>query len=264
MSQTTTRRAPAPVTPRAIATGLSKHGLVAEALSSDILGGRYKVGDRLPSEPQLSLRFNVSRHTVRTALQSLHRLGLVSSQQGVGTQVQQTRLVRRYTPSFGSAEELLQYATTTRVREIARAEVTVDAPLAARIGCREGEHWWRLRTVRMEPDRRSVVACSEIHIPLAFGSVLDEARRSRQPIFALIEQRFCETIAEIRQDIAFLAQVSPQEAGWLRVPHGAPGMEITRRYLGRQGQVLEFSRSVHPAETFRYSMRLQLQHGSPP
>ncbi|MDB5943583.1 MAG: GntR family transcriptional regulator [Ramlibacter sp.] len=243
---------------------MTKHGLVAEALSSDIQGGKYRIGELLPSEPELSERFGVSRHTVRAALRTLNQLGLVSSQQGVGTQVQETRLVSRYSHSFSSAEDLLQYATTTRVRMVDRQEVAVDAAMAAQFGCKPGAHWWRVRTVRSEPSGRSVVAYSEIHIPLAFGAVLDETAKSRQPIFALIERRFHETIVEIRQDITVIAAIEPEEATHLKVAPGSPGMEITRRYFGRDGRLLELARSVHPSDVFKYSMRVQLRHGATP
>jgi GntR family transcriptional regulator len=201
---------------------------------------------------------------VRTALQKLQQLGLVRSQQGVGTQVQDTRVVSRYSQSLGSAEDLLQYATTTSVRQLDRAEVVVDADMAHRFGCKPGEHWWRVRTVRTDPAGTAIVACSEIHIPLAFGSVLEEAGRSRQPIFALLAQRFQVTIQEIRQEIACVARLTPYEAEHLGLPPDSPGLEITRHYIGRNGQVLEVARSVHPPDSFKYSMRVQLRHGSEP
>jgi GntR family transcriptional regulator len=109
-----------------------------------------------------------------------------------------------------------------------------------------------------------VVAYSEIHIPLAFGAVLTETKRSRQPIFALIERRFGETIVEIQQDIACIARMKPEESTHLQLPARSPGMEITRRYIGRNGRVLEVARSVHPSEVFKYSMRVQLRHGTKP
>lgn len=262
MPHATTRKAPEGRRSQVAGSGALKHGLVADALSSDILGGKYKVGDLLPSEPQLSQRFGVSRHTVRAALQTLHGLGLVRSHQGIGTQVQETRLRTRYSPSIATAEDLLQYATSTRVRVIDRTEIAVDDALAARFGCCPGERWWRVRTVRADPEGRKVVGYSEIHIPLAFGAVLDDIATSRQPIFALIEQRFDETIFEIRQDIACIARMKAQDCARLELPRNSPGMEITRRYLGRTGRLLEFTRSVHPAETFTYSMWMQLRYGT--
>ena len=50
---------------------MTKHGLVAQALSSEIRGGKYKIGDRLPSEPQLSERYGVSRGAVAGVLKRI-------------------------------------------------------------------------------------------------------------------------------------------------------------------------------------------------
>ncbi|MDB5957478.1 GntR family transcriptional regulator [Ramlibacter sp.] len=262
MPPSTTRKTPHSETVGGVAASLPKHGRVAQALSAEIQRGKYKVGDLLPSEALLSLRFGVSRHTVRAALQTLQGLGLVSSHQGVGTQVRERHPVPRYSHSFTSAEDLLQYATSTPVRTLDRKEVAVTAAMAAQFGCEPGEHWWRVRTVRMDPASRTVVAYSEIHIPLAFGAVLAETAKSRQPIFALIERRFQEAIVEIQQDITCIARLRAEEATQLQVARNAPGMEITRRYIGRKGRVLEVARSVHPSEVFRYSMRVQLRHES--
>jgi DNA-binding GntR family transcriptional regulator len=238
----------------------TKHSLLSDALSSEIRDGRYKVGDRLPSEPELSQRYGVSRHTVRTALRTLHELGLVNSQQGIGTIVQQTKSSSQYSHAFNSAQDLLQYATATKVRIIDRAEVVVDHQMAQIFGCKPGEHWWRLRTVRAEPSGRVVVAYSEIHIPLAFGAVLNESNKSGQPIFALIEKRFGQTITEIQQDITCISAVDEETALHLKVAVGSPVMQITRTYLGANKRVLEVARSLHPNEVFKYSMRVQLQH----
>ena len=94
--------------------------------------------------------------------------------------------------------------------------------------------------------------------------MLDETAKNRQPIFALIEKRFHETITEIQQEISVIAAMQKDESSWLKVPPGSPGMEITRRYVGRSGRVLEVARSVHPSEVFKYSMRVQLHHGAKP
>ncbi|MDB5890757.1 MAG: GntR family transcriptional regulator [Polaromonas sp.] len=240
----------------------TKHGQIADALSTEIRGGRYSPGDLLPSEPELSQRFGVSRHTVRAALRSLSDLNLVASEKGIGTRVQQTRPVLRYSHGFSSAEDLLQYATTTKVRVLDKTEVAVDDEMAERFGCKTGEHWWRVRTARKDPVGDSVVAYSEIHIPLAYGAALQGLSRSRQPIFSLIVHRFGVTISEIRQEITCIAAVTREEAQFLHVPEGSPAMQITRRYFGENRQVIEVARSLHPNEVFKYSMRVQLNHGA--
>ena len=62
-------------------------GRVADDLKQQITSGHYAPGDRLPGERQLSESLNVSRVSVRAALQKLKAQGLVSAVQGGGTRV---------------------------------------------------------------------------------------------------------------------------------------------------------------------------------
>jgi len=56
-------------------------------LYSDIINGLYKNGTQLPSETDLSERYDVSRNTLRQALTILAEDGLISKHQGKGTLV---------------------------------------------------------------------------------------------------------------------------------------------------------------------------------
>ena len=60
----------------------SKHEQIAGALISDILSGRYRVQDRLPSERDLAVRFDANRGAVREAMKKLEQIGLVEIQPG--------------------------------------------------------------------------------------------------------------------------------------------------------------------------------------
>ncbi|MFM9615212.1 GntR family transcriptional regulator [Streptomyces niveiscabiei] len=63
----------------------TKTALIAERLAEDIRKGRYKVGDKLPSEAQMEAMFGVSKPTIRTALAELRRMELIEPQQGRGS-----------------------------------------------------------------------------------------------------------------------------------------------------------------------------------
>ncbi|MEU0720106.1 GntR family transcriptional regulator [Streptomyces lavendulocolor] len=64
-----------------------KYRQVADALRREIDNGTYPPGARLPSESELSARFNASRNTVRSGLGLLVSQGLISSSQGLGYEV---------------------------------------------------------------------------------------------------------------------------------------------------------------------------------
>jgi GntR family transcriptional regulator len=58
---------------------------LAELISADIRAGVYGEGDRIPSEHQLSAQHGIGRPTVRQALDTLVRRGVLSRRRGSGT-----------------------------------------------------------------------------------------------------------------------------------------------------------------------------------
>src|SRR2546430_14655819 len=62
-----------------------KHRQVYSSPSRDINSGRWKRGERLPSEAQLVERFGVSRITIGRAVRDLQTAGLVERRAGSGT-----------------------------------------------------------------------------------------------------------------------------------------------------------------------------------
>lgn len=63
-------------------TALSRAEEIAAVLKREILLGQYRPGERLPSERDLSKRFQTSRGTVREVLKKLEQLGIASIQLG--------------------------------------------------------------------------------------------------------------------------------------------------------------------------------------
>lgn len=60
---------------------------VYQNLRENIVGGRWKADERLPSETELAAIYGVNRLTVRVALQKLSALGLVETRVGDGSYV---------------------------------------------------------------------------------------------------------------------------------------------------------------------------------
>src|SRR5439155_18899780 len=74
---------------------------IAQTLSAEIVAQDMQPGAKLPTEAQLATRFDVNRHTVRRAIESLVRTGLVRVEQGRGSFV---------------AEDVLGYEVSARTR----------------------------------------------------------------------------------------------------------------------------------------------------
>jgi GntR family transcriptional regulator, arabinose operon transcriptional repressor len=86
-----------------------KYKLILEELRASILLGRYREGDRLPSEMEIGRRFNVSRLTVQRSLKELQIEGLIDRKAGSGTYVAtrkqaQGHLLGLLIPGLGGTE----------------------------------------------------------------------------------------------------------------------------------------------------------------
>lgn len=64
---------------------------VYEQLKRQLLNGEWKQGDKIPSENELAEAFNVSRITVRHAIQKLTALGLIETRVGEGSFVREVK-----------------------------------------------------------------------------------------------------------------------------------------------------------------------------
>ncbi|MFK7868825.1 MAG: phosphonate metabolism transcriptional regulator PhnF [Roseobacter sp.] len=63
---------------------------IADTLRNDLTEGRYRPGDKLPTEAALAARFGVNRHTVRHGISALVEEGLVRTRRGAGAFVAAT------------------------------------------------------------------------------------------------------------------------------------------------------------------------------
>ena len=103
---------------------MSRHGdetipryqWVYNSLKSRIEVEDFKVGDFLPPEPELQRLFNVSRTTVRRAVEMLAQQGFVYIRQGRGTEMLDFKATQklRYVTSFSETLREQGFAVRTR------------------------------------------------------------------------------------------------------------------------------------------------------
>jgi GntR family phosphonate transport system transcriptional regulator len=111
---------------------------IAGTLTSEIRGGHYRAGDKLPTEAALAARFGVNRHTVRHALASLAEAGLVHARRGSGVFVAARPTEYRLGQRVRFHQNVLAVGQTPS-RRITRAETRAsDADEAAALSLPQG------------------------------------------------------------------------------------------------------------------------------
>lgn len=119
---------------------------VSASLRTDLAAGEYPPGAQLPTERELTKRFDVSRPTVRAALRELEAIGPVRTQHGVGTFVVDDGAVRAGLERMDSITESIRAMGREPGMEYASRLVRSTLPEeAARMGSPGGTRVLELR-----------------------------------------------------------------------------------------------------------------------
>lgn len=229
---------------------------IAHELVREIESGTYPVGASLPTEEALSARFEVSRFTARSALESLRQAGLVARKTRTGTVVVSTRPVGRFSVSFGGLRELLPFLESTRLTKVAVTDVVADRALAAELACRVGERWVRVSTTRTMAGAKAPVSWTEYFLRPAHRDIAARIGRRVGPVYPILEAEHGVVIDAVQQDLGACAMPA-DVAGRLGVKAGSPALRVIHRFCDPAGAPHYCTISVYPADRFRYTQTVK-------
>lgn len=107
-------------------SGVALWRQVQSDLEQAISQGRFRPGDRMPTETELSERYGVNRHTVRRALAAMESRSLIRIEQGRGTFVQEPVVAYRVSMRTRFTETLTEQ-NRVAVRDMIASDI-VPAP----------------------------------------------------------------------------------------------------------------------------------------
>jgi GntR family transcriptional regulator len=235
---------------------LPRYGQIFHSLRGSIAGGTYPVGAALPTEAELCTEFGVSRFTVREALRRLVEIGMIGRRKGSGSYVTATTPQVGYVQSMRSLSQLFQYALDTNF-EISRVRtVNIDAEIAEALVADVGTKWLSAQGVRRVRGTSAAICFTRVFVDNRFAPLLADIRSLRTPIYAAIEERSGEIVAEAVQEIRAV-RIAKDISSALGEPNNTLCLLVRRRYVGRDGATLLCSFNWHPADRFRYTMHIQ-------
>lgn len=225
---------------------------VESLLRQRIRAGFYPLQAPMPTEERLQHEFRVSRATIRLALDTLHRDGLIRRQAGRGTFVNEAVEQPRSLWIKGSIEEVITLADGAPADFIVTDHRMTEAtgPEAAELKIPEGGRVLRITGLRKRGQERvaHVVAC----VPEMLGALLTlHVGEVCPPIIALLKDRLGKTVRHARQVIG-VGMADPIVAEALAVPVGAPLLTARRTYFAADGTALEFAISSYPGDGYQF------------
>ena len=226
---------------------------IYQDLREQILKHVYEQGQTIPTELELQEIYNVSRITVRQAVQNLEQEGLVIRSRGRGTVVAQLEKIEEQLALIKSFTEEMRdrnLSPGTKFAEV--STVLADEKLADIFSCKVGDSIYRIRRVRTANGRPVVLfdtfIFTDIELPrdnrLYFDSLYQLLKELGIANPVGVEERFEAVVAD--------AEISKA----LGVSVGAPLMKRVRKSFNKEHRVQEYTHSYYDGDNYSYIIRI--------
>lgn len=220
---------------------------IAEAVSGLLRSGRLPPGYPLPPERVLCDHFGVSRMTLRQAMGTLERDGLIFSHRGKGTFVAHDRLKKQQQELRGFTEEILARGGKPESRLLSFQKVAPTPATLEFFSMTEGESLYEIRRIRLSdgvPLTLEAVQLSERLCPR-----LERFDLEKNSLYKILEESYGLVLGSCVEEIS--AELPTAEhRRQLDVPRGVAVLTIHRKTYTDSGLALELTRSAYRADLY--------------
>lgn len=232
---------------------------VAEQLRGMVVRGEMAPGTQLPNEPELSRALKVSRSTLRTALDTLAREGVLVRKRGVGTFVAEQPIApNNLNLNWGVTEVIRATGATPGTADLRVSEEPASERVAQRLNLSGGEAVVVVERVRLADQRRVVFSrdfFARSRLP-ASEAALDDVRRfveAEHSLYSFLRERLR---LDFHHAMAWLRPVAadPQMAQRLNILVGSGLLYIEQVDYDGAGTPLVLADEHHVADAFTFTV----------
>ncbi len=233
--------------------GAPRYLQIAAHLRGEILKEEFLPGDKLPSEKRLCDYFNVSRITVRQALESLQKEGLIFKKQGLGAFVREEVPSPNLVQLTDFSEDMRKAGLLSSSKLISFTKVPGDESVNPILEIPTEKPLMKLERIRYANE--IPVAFDITWMSTSYGHLLLDQDLQTRTIYEILEDVYDIPIKAGRYSISAIGANSGI-AKHLDLKTGSPLLEIKRcsRTLG--GKKVYFQKRYNNPEYISYEIEL--------
>lgn len=165
-----------------------RHEQIAHHLRREIREDYFQEGDKLPSEKRLCEYFQVSRITVRRALQTLENESLIYRKQGLGAFVMARNNESPLIQLTDFAEDLKKagYQATSKIICFKKTKAKVS--INPKLDLSPTSQLMKLERIRYANDE--IVAFDQTWLPGSYGQLLFDEDLEHKTIYEILEEKY--------------------------------------------------------------------------
>ncbi len=214
-----------------MAKGIPRHVLVKNQILAELQKGGLQQNGRLPSEDELAIIYDVSRTTIRSALQSLESEGIIEKRHGSGNFIKPFNKTSNRNAMFAmlNRQEAAQIMKKCSIKK-----VDLSADIAEKLDEKEGSPAYKIIKTFCLDDMES--SCMVEYIPAKHVKVVPSPDSIPSSVY-VFAARYCGVeVGEIRSEFH---AVSHEETPFYDVAH--PVIRIDETFLSTTEKIILYS-----------------------
>jgi GntR family transcriptional regulator len=233
--------------------GMPLYLRLKRSIEDAVRQGVVRPGDALPSERDIAVKADVSRVTVRKAVQDLVKGGILVQRHGSGTFVapRVDRVEQSLSLLTSFTEDMARRGMAVRSEWLDRGIYPPSPAEMMVLGLSSKEMVARVSRLRIADDTPLAIERAALS-----SAVLPEPEAVGASLYAALEQTGNRPVRAMQRISA--ANLGEADARLLGVAPGVASLNIERISYLETGKVIEFTRSVYRGDTYDFVAELRL------
>ncbi|KRG15915.1 GntR family transcriptional regulator [Lederbergia galactosidilytica] len=223
-----------------------------DILVGKIDAGELKEHDRLPSERELCEMYDVSRTTVRQAMQELEKENYIYKQHGKGTFVSPKVINQSLVKFYSFTEEMKKINKVPSTKVLAFERIGCESKLAIKMGLVEGEQLYKITRLRLADDIPMLYEIS--YLPVSKFPDLQVESLKKQPMYTIFRDLYQVGLTKASERFRAVP-TTKEEADLLQINENEPSLLI-ERLTYEDEMVVEYTSTIARGDKFTYSVEL--------
>jgi GntR family transcriptional regulator len=234
---------------------IPKYYQLANIIRQQIENGTFPPYTPILSERQIEEQYNLSRPTIRQAIDLLVRQGFLYRVHGKGTFVSPPKLQKGILELTSFSEDMRNRGLKPGQQILEFETIQPPAKVAAQLEIKD-KNTKVLRIKRLRFGDAVPIGLQDSYLCLpGEQSITREEIEERGSIYAILQEKFGLFPTEADETLE-VTLATPEEADLLQVPVGSPLLLNERTLWSQNRQAIEFVRILYRGDKYKYFVRL--------
>ncbi|SCY44164.1 GntR family transcriptional regulator [Alkaliphilus peptidifermentans] len=224
-----------------------------DLLIEQIENGELKQGDKLLSERELCEQYDISRSTVRLAIQELEREGYIYKQHGIGTFVSNEKFKQDLLRFYSFTEEMKKIGKVPLSKVIDFEIIHCDNRIARKMNTNMGEKMYKFRRLRLANNEPMMIETSYVPFDRFPGITGDDLEN--QAMYDIFIHKFNASFTMAEETFKPVV-TNEEEAAYLQIDTSVPSLMIERTTY-EEDHIIEYTVGIARGDRFKYRVILK-------